>query len=347
MLARHTRRVFEALVDEVARAGGAAGRAHLVAAGHPDRLLAAAVREGVLTRARRGWYSTWARDDPRIHALRVGGRLTGLSAVRFWGGWVREPGRMHVAAPVNASRLRCPRRRTVSFADSLVRTDVVLHWIRRHHDRDTSTGVVSLLDALEVVCLMEQEEDAIAAIDWARRSGRADALELAALTRRLPVGRRHLVEASSGLCHSLPESLARTRLRAAGFRVGEQALLPDDPSAIDLLIEGSVALEVDGDAFHRDRFYPDRSKDLAATRCGFHALRPAARHVFDEWPAVLEAIRAALRARGAQLPESPTPSRASHVNNSGRVARARRRTRAAPRSASVRPRRPPPLVLSC
>ncbi|GAA1697032.1 hypothetical protein GCM10009792_16200 [Microcella alkalica] len=339
--------MFEALVEEVRRAGGAAGRAHLVAAGHPDRVLAAAVRGGVLTRARRGWYSTWASDDPRIHALRLGGRLTGLSAVRAWGGWVRRPGRMHVATPVNASRLRCPRRRRVAFADSPVRTEVVLHWTRRHHDRDTSTGVVPLIEALELVCLVEADEDAIAAIDWARRSGRADALDLAELQRRLPPRRRRLVVASSGSCHSLPESLVRTRLTDAGLRVREQVLLPDDPSPIDLLIEESVALEVDGEAFHRERFYPDRSKDLAATRSGFHALRPAARHVFDEWPAVLEAIRVALAARGVPPPRPSNPGRASRVDNSGRPRRCRRRTRANPRSASLRPRRPPPIVLSC
>lgn len=339
--------MFGALVDEVRRAGGAAGRAYLVKHGHPDRMLAAAVRAGAVTRVRRGWYSIWAPDDPRILALRLGGRLTGMSAIRAWGGWVRRPSRMHVAAPVNASRLRCPRRRRVAFTDSPVRADVALHWISRHHDRDTATGVVPLLDALEVVCLVEPEEDAIAAIDWARRSGRVDALALAALARRLPASRRGLVAASSGSCHSLPESLARTRLRASGFRVREQVLLDDDPSPIDLLIENSVALEVDGDAFHRERFYPDRSKDLAATRSGFHALRPAARHVFDDWTAVVEAIRAALTARGVRLPAPPNPSRASRVDNSGRARRARRRTRAIPRSMSLRPRRPPPLVLSC
>ncbi|KQV24884.1 hypothetical protein [Yonghaparkia sp. Root332] len=338
--------MFEALVEEVRRAGGAAGRAHLVRRGHPDRMLAAAVRAGVLTRARRGWYSIWSPDDPRILALRIGGRLTGISAIRAWGGWVRRASRMHVATPVNASRLRCPRRRRVAFTDSPARNGVALHWTSAQHDRDTSTGVVTLLEALEVVCLVEPEEDAIAAIDWARRSGRVDALDLAALARRLPASRRRLVSASSGSCHSLPESLARTRLRATGLGVLEQVLLPDDPSPIDLLIEGSVALEVDGEEFHRERFYPDRAKDLAATRSGFHALRPAARHVFDEWPAVLEAIRAALTARGVRVPAPPSASRASGVDNSGRPRRARRRTRAVPRSMSPRPRRPPPIVLS-
>ncbi|MDO9591058.1 MAG: hypothetical protein Q7J04_07955 [Microcella sp.] len=332
-----------ALVADVRRAGGAAGRAHLVALGYPDRQLAAAVAAGALTRARRGWYSTWAEGDPRLRALRVGGRLTGLSAIAAWGGWVRSPGRMHVAVPVNASRLRCPHTRTVRFSTSLQRQSVELHWTRERHDHDTTTGIVPLLDALEVACLVESAEDAIAAIDWARRAGRLDTIELAELAARLPPSHRALVHRSSGSCHSLPESLARTRLTGAGFSVREQVALPDNPSPIDLLIENSIALDVDGDEFHRDRFLPDRAKDLASTRSGYHAVRPAARHVFGEWPAVLEAISVALTARRVQLPAHGThPAAASVVDNSGRGGRRRRAARVKPRASSIRSRRQPP-----
>lgn len=337
-----------ALLDDIRAAGGAAGRAHLLALGHSDRRLAAAARAGAIIRPRRGWYSIWPEGDPRLRALRVGGRLTGLSAVAAWGGWVRAPGPLRVAVPVNAARLRCPRQRSVAFGASSQRSSVRLHWMRQRHDRDTSDGCVPLLDALELACLVEPAEDAIAAIDWARRSGHLDALSLAELRLRLPARQRWLVAESSGLCHSLPESLARTRLRGVGLRVREQVLLPDHPSPIDLVVEGALALDVDGEQFHADRFEFDRGKDLAATRSGFHALRPAARHVFDEWPAVLEAIRVALRARGVAPPGPRAhPDPASRVNNSGRPRRARRRTRAIPRSSSARPRRPPPYVLSC
>ena len=340
--------VFTALLEDIRSAGGAAGRAHLVARGHADRLLAAAVHTGAVTRVRRGWYTTWAEGDPRIRALRVGGRLTGLSAIAAWGGWVRTPGRLLVAVPVNGSRLRCPHRRTVSFVTSPQRDSVRVHWTSQFHDRDTSDGTVTVVDALEHACLHEPAEDAIAAIDWARRAHRVDALDLAALSNRLPRRHRWLVSASSESCHSLPESLARTRLAGAGFRVREQVLLPDNPSPIDLLVEESLALEIDGDEFHRERFEPDRAKDLAATRFGFHALRPAARHVFHAWPVVLDAIRVALTARGVALPLPRRPSAsASRVNNSGQRLRRRRRTRAMPRSVSPRPKRPPPAVLSC
>ncbi|MGY6499150.1 MAG: hypothetical protein ACXIUP_13090, partial [Microcella sp.] len=73
--------MYRTLTDDIIQAGGAAGRAHLRALGHSDRTLSAAVRAGAIARARRGWYTIWPDSDPRLQALRIGGRLTGLSAI--------------------------------------------------------------------------------------------------------------------------------------------------------------------------------------------------------------------------------------------------------------------------
>lgn len=326
--------MFEALIDDITRAGGAAGRAYLVDLGHHDRTLHAAVRAGAIARPRRGWYSVWPDSDPRTHALRVGGRLTGLSAIAAMGGWVRRLGRMHVAVAVNASRLRCPRRRMVTFARSPRRSQVVVHWTRETHDRDRSSGVVGVLEALEVVLATEALEDAVAAVDWARRRGLIDLVDAHTLASRLPRRARPAAEMSSDKCHSLPESLARTRLSRLGLRVEEQVLLPDDPSPVDLVVAGVVGLEIDGDRFHRDRFERDRSKDLAITVTGLHAIRPAARHVLSQWSLVETAVLTALAARGVPLP----PPSAPRVDNSGQRRRYRRLTRANPRASSPRPR---------
>jgi very-short-patch-repair endonuclease len=326
--------MFRALIDDITRAGGAAGRAHLVSLGHNDRALRAAVQAGVIARPRRGWYSVWADSDPRTHALRVGGRLTGLSAIAAMGGWVRRRGRMHVAVPVNASRLRCPRRRTVTFARSPRRSQVVIHWTRETHDRDRSSGCVGVVEALEVALATEAFEDAVAAVDWARRSGHIDVIDAHSLVQRVPHRARLAVESSSERCHSLPESLARTRLVRLGLHVDEQVVVPDDPSPVDLVIEGAVGLEVDGDQFHRDRFARDRSKDLVMTVGGLHAIRPAARHIFHDWPLVEAAILTALAARGVSLPPRPV----ALVDNSGQRRRYRRPKRVHPRSSSPRPR---------
>lgn len=280
----------------VARHGGALDRRRLHELGATDHDLRRALRAGSLNRPRRGWYSTWAEHDRRFRAMRVGGRLTGISAVAALGGWVLDHHPLHVAVPTNAARLRSQWRRDIRRADAPA-DDAVVHWVAPTHDRGSSTGIVDLAEAIELVCRIEPAEQAIAVLDWARRTGRLDGIELAALRERLgPL--RWLVDASVDDCDSLPESLARTRLRAAGLQVSTQVRFTEGPERIDLVLEGAVAVEVDGDEFHRDRFESDRARDLAITASGLHALRPSARQVFSRWPRVEAAVVRALHERG-------------------------------------------------
>lgn len=289
----------------VARHGGALDRRRLHELGATDHDLRCALKAGSLNRPRRGWYSTWAERDPRFRAMRVGGRLTGMSAVAALGGWVLGEHPLHVAVPTNAARLRTQWRRDSRRTDA--RPDgAIVHWVALAHDRGSSTGVVDLLEALELVCRAEPLEQAVAALDWALTTGRIDRIDRAALAERLgPLGA--IVALADERCESLPESLARTRLRAAGLQVTSQLHYKGELERIDLVIEGAVALEVDGEEFHRESFEEDRWRDLELTDAGYHALRPSARHVFGTWPAVQTAVERALQARGIHV----------HLHNSG------------------------------
>jgi hypothetical protein len=130
-----------------------------------------------LNRPRRGWYSTWAESDPRSWAMRVGGRLTGISAVAALDGWVLGVHLLHVAVPTNAARLRHQWRRDIRRADAPA-DGVVVHWVAPAHDRSSSGGVVDVREALELVCRVEPLEQAVAAIDWALKTGRIDRFEV-------------------------------------------------------------------------------------------------------------------------------------------------------------------------
>jgi len=66
--------------------GGIAQKQQLVARGARDLDLTRAFRSGAVDRARQGWYTTLPSEDLRVRAVRVGGRLTGLSAVHALGG---------------------------------------------------------------------------------------------------------------------------------------------------------------------------------------------------------------------------------------------------------------------
>ena len=231
--------------------------------------------------------------------MRVGGRLTGISAVAALGGWVYGAHPLHVAVPTNAGRLRNQWRRDIPR--EVARSDgVIVHWVTPAHDRGSSTGLVDVREALELVCRVEPLEQAIATLDWALKVGQIDRFDRAVLAEALgPLGA--IVDLADERCESLPESFARTRFRAAGVQVTSQVHWKGELERIDLVIEGVIALEVDGDEFHRDRFEEDRARDLELTEAGYHALRPSARQVFGSWAVVQAAVSRALQAHGIHV----------------------------------------------
>lgn len=285
---------MSSVAEIVTALGGIAQKRQLVRRGARDRDLTLAVRDGSVIRARQGWYATLASDHPRVRAVRVGGRLAGLSAIAAAGGWVLDSRQLHVAVPHNASRLRSQHNRFRRFRVTSP-AGVTLHWENVDSLARGDATSVSILDALTTVVRTESLETAVAAIDWARRTSAVAPDDLQLLSRRLPRRLRYVCDWSRERCDSLPESLARTRLMLEGHRVDVQYRI-SGIGPIDLVIDGRVALEVDGEQFHLHRFSADRDKDLHITTAGFHAIRPTARMVFYEWPRVLRAIRVALRA---------------------------------------------------
>ena len=271
-----------ALVQDL---GGFAHKRQLVARGARDIDLTRAVRAREVVRVRRGWYTT-ERESPRVRALRIGGRLTGISAIIAWRGWVLGNHPLHVSVADNSARLRPTGR------------GVRLHWDSRDiRDRGTATSV-GLIDALVRVVLDETLETAVAALDWALHTGRLDRIDFELVILALPKNRRWIAHWVDERCESLPESLSRTRLRVAGHSVESQVRLGGE--RIDLLIDRVVGLETDGEEFHRDSFERDRRKDLAIIAANYSPLRIPARMVFYEWEAVASAVDQLLHMRGTE-----------------------------------------------
>jgi hypothetical protein len=280
--------------------GGMAQKRQLVARGARDIDLTLAVRRSEVSRARQGWYTTLPPDDPRVQAVCVGGRLTGISAVVALGGWALGRFPLHVSLHANAARLRTPWSRFVRLAGRIIR-GLVLHW-----DDATVAGrgdamIVDLRDALYRVVLDEEFETAVAALDWALHTRRLDRIDLELLVQSLPRHLRHIRDWVDERCESLPESLSRTRLRKLGHEVETQVRI-GDLERIDLVIDRSVGIETDGEEFHVDRFESDRAKDIDITIARLHALRPSARMVFHRWERIVLAVDAALAARSRASP---------------------------------------------
>jgi len=296
-----------ALLSEIVDSlGGMAQKQQLVRRGAHDRDLTYAVRTGDVVRVRNGWYSTMGEHSPGLRAVRVGGRLTGISAIIAQGGWVLGGHPLHVAVNGNAARLRTQNNRHRRL-NLQAHAGVVVHWSSREQAARGTAISVGLLDALERVVLDEEFEVAVAALDWALHTAQIDTIDLETLTLRLPVERRGIREWVDSACESLPESLARTRFRLAGYRVVSQVPLGDS-QRIDLVVEDEIGVEVDGREHHLERFEYDRSKDVDITLDHKQAMRPSANMIFHDWDRFQSAVAAALSDRGVVF-ENSGPSR--------------------------------------
>lgn len=305
------------MVDDL---GGFAQKQQLVARGAQDFDLTRAVKAGEVSRARQGWYTTVEESDPRVRAVRVGGRLTGISAIAQWGGWVLGKHALHVSVPRNAARLRSPwnRRRPLGTR----------HGLRLHWDPPTveATGThchVSVSDALRRVILDEKLEAAVAAVDWALHTGRLDRFDFERLILTLPVTKRWIRSWVDERTESLPESLARTRLRLHGHRVAIQ--VPVGHKRIDLVVDDRVGLEINGREFHAHTFEADHLKALEITIAGFHAMSVSAAMVFGQWELFLRALESALFSH-AICPHENSGNSASTARTSPVLSRPKRRS---------------------
>ncbi len=283
--------------------GGMAQKRQLVRLGVRDLDLTRAVRGGDVIRARQGWYTVLAERSPAVQAVRVGGRLTGLSALHELGAWMLASPTLHVSVPANAARLRTRWNRHRLLDVGRTR-GVIVHWESPElASRGTATSV-GLRDALVRVILDESPETAIAALDWATHVGLLDEIDRAELALTASRRRRNVVASVDRECQSLPESLARTRLKAAGHRVRSQVPVGDS-EFIDLVIDDRIGLEVDGYEFHAATFERDRAKDTSIAVMGLLPLRVSAKAVFGDWDRVMLAIDAMLGNSGVVAQHAP------------------------------------------
>lgn len=311
----------------VASRGGFARKRELVAIGATDRMLTAAVRTGVLTRARNGWYTTRPESDPAVRAVRLGGRLTGMSALLPLGVWCWRPDTvLRVAVRPTDARLRSPDDRRVRWRRE-AHPGVRLSWDDDPARSDGTAWSVGVVDALVRVVLDEPFEQAVMALDWAWRSGRVDLLDFERVIARLPAELRGIREWVDPKSRSPLESGSRVRLRRRGHHVVTAVRMSDGLREIDLVVDGVVGLETDGREFHESTFESDRRKDLAMTLEGLHAIRVSARMVHELWPSIADAIEIAVSRRLGPRSTRVAPPLPAVGNSGSKMFQRRRRCR--------------------
>ena len=274
------------VVSIVSALGDVAERRQLIARGVRPSQISTAIRLGVIVRVRRGWFATPAATVEQVAAVRIGGRLGGITACATFGLWVPESSAIHVSLPRNSSRLRsspAPGRA------------VIVDWTSGRPPADPATPAwrvepeAAIAQSLRVLAA----DEAVAMLDSALHCGLISPQVMGTILRTAPDRVRHIGPMTDSRSESGIESLVRVRLRGKGIRSQPQVDIPG-VGRIDLLVGDRLVVEVDGRAFHSavDDFTRDRERDLTLAGLGFRVIRLSYRQVVADWPASEAAILA-------------------------------------------------------
>lgn len=275
--------------------GGIARRDQILASGRSGTDITAAVRRGEIRRVRRAHYATPGASRDAVLAVRVGGRLGGLSAARSYGVWGGFDDDLHVVVTPNASRLRVVRSATDTTPD-LDDHPLALHWVDAAHARECWR--VPLLEALRQVARWCDPESALAALDTAVDLGLTSGVQLRAAFSGEPISSRLRAASARPGSGSGYESIVVRRLEALGLRVRQQVWIAG-VGRIDAEVEDAVLIEVDGFEFHRslEAFEADRIRDAGLAARDRVVVRLGTRRIREDWNGCLADILDALSFR--------------------------------------------------
>lgn len=308
-------------IDRVIRRNGLfLRRRDLLPLGYTDRAIAAALAEKRVFRVRQGWYSVPDAPEAAIRAVRVGGRLTGVSALESYGLPVPRVPALQVAVKATASRLRDPldRRRP------LVAGAALTFW------RDTGGGGsawrVSPADALLAVLRSTSRNVAVACCGAALHRRLVSERSLDAVFARAPrrvQGWRTLV---SPYDESHGETDFRLWMSDAGLSCEQQVEI-DGVGRLDFRVAPHTYVEIDGGQHDpawsggtASSWANDLERAAALAIRGDRVLHFGYRQLNTAWPTVLAAIEraiaddAALAAHRRRHPFRPRPRRKRRRN---------------------------------
>jgi very-short-patch-repair endonuclease len=273
----------------------------LVRKGHSRRSIERAVHDGSLTRVARGWVASNRAGSISATAVARGGKLTGSTALASQGVWDGLDARVHIAVRPNAHDVPLHTPEFIARLASPKHTTgpITMHWTReRYPDTAAPPWRVSTIDALLVVSRESSEEQLLACIDSAIHLGAISRSALPVLFSLLPRRRQKLLDLVDGRAESGLETLARLRLARLGHRITPQVAIPGigrngGDGRVDLVIDGWLAIELDGDEFHDP--VVDRSRNALVVQQGYRIHRFGFVQVIHGWAAVEATVVELLR----------------------------------------------------
>ncbi|MCC6855603.1 MAG: hypothetical protein IT189_06015 [Microbacteriaceae bacterium] len=268
-----------------------ASREQLFSIGATSRMLTGGVRSGVLLRVRRDHYALPSTDLHVLRAVRVGGRLGCMTALRAFGIFGFEGQVTHIHLPRELSRARSPhdRRHHLTRAN---RAGTELHWSALLEPEAGSEVSVGVVDALAQTVRCSAPHLALASIENALFLGKVDGTGIADLFAGLGSEHQFLRARIDPRSESGQETVLRTALEDAGLRSEIQVLIPG-VGRVDGVVEGRLIWEADSRLAHDgwELHVRDRDRDIDAARLGYMSLRPAYNRTMHRTNEVVDAIR--------------------------------------------------------
>jgi len=265
-------------------------RADLLAAGVKPRELTRAVKCGELVRLRRDHYCLPGLERPAQAAVRVGGKLGCVSALKDYGVFAYDARQTHVQVDPFASRLRSPEPEWARLTD-VNRGGIELHWLPEFAEHESEAHRVSVMDALFESLHCQHPWHALASIDNALHQGLITRDDLDEVFWHAPRRLQGLQQLVDERAESGQETVLRMIVRQTGLPYELQVSFPET-GRVDMLVAGCLVLEADSRAFHDgwEAHVRDRGRDLAFAAMGLASLRPAYQHTMHRPALVKSAI---------------------------------------------------------
>lgn len=245
------------------------------------------VHEGRLWQVHRGWYAQPGTDAQLIRAMRLGGRLGCVSALRLYGAWTPPDSGLHLLMPRSASGRRLTR---AADSDEIVR----VYWHAPLGEQKWTDGIAPIAIAAAQAVRCQPRDMAVAVLDSLVHRRLLSSGGLRSLLDGLPWTARPTVESVDGRSEEGIESLARVRLGDAGIDAVPQHIVEGIG-----LVDGWLVLELDGRETHaqQEAFGRDRRRTALLQQRGFTVLHFSYAQVVYDWDLVLDTVRAALAQR--------------------------------------------------
>ena len=254
-------------------------KAELEARGIDDNQLARLLKSGDLIRLRQGWFAMKLHVEDVASAVRDGGVLTCVDALKFHDLWV---------PPGHDRRLHLRRSRGMHGKNKACRPYVGPLPTPRH-------AVDSVEAALLCAARCLTMEEWVAVCDAYLHSKATTFEDLKACFADAGAVVNDWLGRTDGRCMSGTESIARVRLQSLGFDVVVQPKIPGVGWS-DLRI-GTLVLECDSRLYHssEEAYKRDRHRDRRALIDGWLPFRLTYDDIIYGWEETLEDIRAITR----------------------------------------------------